>query len=69
MIAVGEIPRKPQDIRGCTQVAREGILSQHALDQHGEPVDALAHVGVSEGQMHFTPGGSSVICGPGADLS
>jgi hypothetical protein len=36
MIAVGEIPRKPQDIRGCTQVAREGILSQHALDQAEE---------------------------------
>jgi hypothetical protein len=25
------------------KVAREGILPQDALDQHGEPVDALTH--------------------------
>jgi hypothetical protein len=30
------------------EVAREGILPQQALDQHGKPVDALAHVGMAE---------------------
>src|SRR5260221_2301129 len=35
------------------QVARERILPQHPLDQHGETVDALAHVGVAEGQVHL----------------
>src|SRR5260370_33399000 len=35
------------------EVARKGILPQHALDQHGKPVDALAHVGAAEGQVHL----------------
>ena len=33
------------------KVAREGILPQDALDQHGEPVDALIHVDEAEGRM------------------
>src|SRR6266404_7656063 len=33
------------------EMAREGILPQHALHQHSKPVDALAHVDVAEGQM------------------
>src|SRR6478752_4968749 len=35
------------------EMAREGILPQHALDQHSEPVDALAHVGVAKGQVYL----------------
>src|SRR5882672_2975830 len=35
------------------EVARKGILPRHALDQHGKPVDALAHVGAAEGQVHL----------------
>src|SRR5229473_761004 len=35
------------------EMAREGILPQHALDQHREPIDALAHVDEAEGQMYL----------------
>src|SRR6266436_4347372 len=35
------------------QVSREGVLPQHALDQHGEPVNALAHVDVAEGEVNL----------------
>src|SRR5262249_22680039 len=37
------------------EMAREGVLPQHALYQHGEPVDALAHVGVTQGQVDLQP--------------
>jgi len=36
------------------KVAREGILPQDALDQHGEPVDALTHVDEAEGRMLYS---------------
>src|SRR6266403_1906272 len=35
------------------QVPREGVLPQHALDQHGEPVDALAHIDEAEGEVNL----------------
>jgi hypothetical protein len=35
------------------QMAGEWILPQHALHQHGEPVDALAHVDVAQRQVHL----------------
>ena len=35
------------------EMAREGILPQHALHQHREPIDALAHVDIAEGQVHL----------------
>ena len=35
------------------QVARERILPQHALHQHRETVDALAHVDVAQSQVHL----------------
>src|ERR1700677_744045 len=34
-------------------MAREGILPQHALDQHRKPIDAFAHVDIAEGQVHL----------------
>src|SRR5688572_12297144 len=37
------------------QMSGEWILPQHALDQHGEPIDAFAHVGIAESQMHLHP--------------
>jgi hypothetical protein len=56
------------------KVAREGILPQYALDQHREPIDALAHVNIAKGQVHLharwkqrhdvyprSPGAGSVI--------
>src|SRR5260370_39279482 len=33
------------------QMARERVLPQYGLHQHGEPVDALAHIGVAQGQV------------------
>src|SRR5260370_41701771 len=33
------------------QMARERVLPQYGLHQHGEPVDALAHLGVAQGQV------------------
>jgi hypothetical protein len=41
------------------EMAREGILPQHALHQHGEPIDALARVDIAEGQVHLV-----VMCAP-----
>src|ERR1700712_3860855 len=35
------------------QVARERILLQHALHQHGQAIDALAHVDEAQAQMHL----------------
>ena len=35
------------------QMAGERIVPQHALYQHGEPVDALAHIYVAQGQAYF----------------
>jgi hypothetical protein len=35
------------------EVARERILAEHALDQHGEPIDALAHIGVANSEVHL----------------
>jgi hypothetical protein len=35
------------------EMAREGILRQHALHQHREPIDAFAHVDIAEGQVHL----------------
>ena len=35
------------------QVPREGVLPQHALDQHGEPIDALAHIDEAEGEVNL----------------
>jgi hypothetical protein len=34
-------------------MAGERILPQHALNEHGEPVDALAHIYIAEGQVNF----------------
>ena len=39
------------------KVTAEGILPQHALNQHRQPIDPLAHVGEAERQMHFRIGG------------
>jgi hypothetical protein len=38
------------------QVAGERILPQQALHQHGEAIDALAHIDVAQGQVHFHAG-------------
>src|SRR6516164_10267039 len=35
------------------QVAGERILAQHALYQHGEAIDALAHIDEAQGQVHL----------------
>src|SRR5262249_26321301 len=37
------------------EMARERVLPQYGLYQHGEPVDALAHVGVTERQVDLQP--------------
>src|ERR1700757_339091 len=37
------------------QMAGERILMQHGLYQHGEPVDALAHIGMTERQVYLHP--------------
>jgi len=43
-------------------VAREGILLQHALHQHGEAIDTFAHVdGSPSPDAPFTFGGSKVV--------
>jgi len=39
--------------RGRQQVTRERVLLQRLLYQHGKPVHALSHVGVTERQVHF----------------
>src|SRR5258707_5050746 len=36
-------------------MARERVLPQYGLHQHGEPVDALAHIGVAQGQVCLQP--------------
>jgi hypothetical protein len=33
------------------QVSREGVLLQHPLDKHTEPVDALPEIGVAKRQV------------------
>src|SRR5258705_2821687 len=35
------------------EMAREGILPQHALHQHRQPVDALAHIDEAEGEVNL----------------
>jgi hypothetical protein len=44
------------------EMAREGILPQHALDQHREPIDTLAHVDIHEVRPSFRP---SMLTGSG----
>src|SRR5262249_11435087 len=56
----GPVPEHDLDQAGLAtakheEMAREGIQPQHALDQHGEPVDALAHIGVTECQVDLQP--------------
>src|SRR5258708_31562640 len=57
-VETGAIPIDDLDEVGLAaaeheQVPREGVLSQHALDQHGEPIDTLAHVDVAEGEVYL----------------
>jgi hypothetical protein len=37
------------------QVTRERVGPQHPLDQHGQPIHPLAHVGHAGGYMYLDP--------------
>src|SRR5262245_1067868 len=37
------------------EMAGERILAQYGLNQHGEPVDALAHIRITQGQVNLQP--------------
>lgn len=42
-------------------MTRKGILLQMLLDQHGEPIETFAHVGVTNARCTFTPAGTTIM--------